>query len=424
MRILILGINYFPERTSVAPFTTGLSEHLAERGHHVYVVTAFPYYPEWRVWLEYRGEITRLETRSGVTIRRVRHFIPRRASSLVERLAHDFSFALAALVAGLAAGPCDVVYCSSPPPALALAAYAISRVRGVPYAIKLTDLASEAALATGIIHHGWLMACARAIERFVYRHARAVICLCSAFCDRLANDGPEPGRMNTNQLVVIPDWADTEAVRPVESDGSFRLQHGIGEEKFVILHTGNMGRKQDLIHVVRAAEKTRPDPRLLWVLVGEGEERPLLEYAGRTLPNLLLLPLQPAAALGQMYAGADLLLLHQKKKVKDAVIPSKLLTYMASGKPVLCAAHAESTAAALVRDAECGQIVEPENPDALAEAALVLRDDLTFYKRSRQSCREQLCRPLSQPLTHTWGANGRRYVVENFERAYVLGLYD
>ena len=71
MRILILGINYFPERTSVSPFTTGLSEHLAASGHEVRVVTAFPYYPEWRTWKEYRGRLTQLEMRNGVEIRRV-----------------------------------------------------------------------------------------------------------------------------------------------------------------------------------------------------------------------------------------------------------------------------------------------------------------------------------------------------------------
>ena len=111
MRILILGINYFPERTSVAPFTTGLGEHLASEGHDVQMVTAFPYYPEWKIWEEYRGRITQKEERRGVEIRRVRHYIPGRASSLVERLLHDFSFTAAALIAGLGASACDVVYC-------------------------------------------------------------------------------------------------------------------------------------------------------------------------------------------------------------------------------------------------------------------------------------------------------------------------
>jgi hypothetical protein len=96
-------------------------------GHTVRVVTAFPYYPEWRILERIPGTDSRkLETRRGVEIRRVLHFIPWRASSLVQRLVHDFSFTLAALIAGLAAGECDVIYCSCPPPALALAAFARS----------------------------------------------------------------------------------------------------------------------------------------------------------------------------------------------------------------------------------------------------------------------------------------------------------
>jgi colanic acid biosynthesis glycosyl transferase WcaI len=399
MRILILGINYFPERTSVSPFTTGLSEHLAAQGHTVRVVTAFPYYPEWRIQDEYRGRITQLETRRGVEIRRVLHFIPWRASSLVQRLVHDFSFTLAALIAGLAAGECDIVYCSCPPPALALAAFAISRIRSVPYSIKLTDLASDAALATGILREGTLVRSARVIERFAYRHARAVVCLCEVFRERLAREG-----LPAAQLAVIPDWGDTEAVCPVPGDGSFRHAYGIGSEQFVVLHTGNMGKKQDLLNVVRAAERTRSDPNLLWVIVGEGEERPIIEIAGKQLPNLRLLPLQPAAGLCQMYADADVLVLNQKTAVKDAVIPSKLLTYMAAGKPVLCAANAGSEAARLIGEAQCGLSVAPENPEALAEGALGLRADAT--------------------LRRTMGINGRAYAVRNFEKARVLSLYD
>ena len=152
----------------------------------------------------------------------MRHFIPRRASSLVQRLLHDFSFTGAALVAGLATGRCDVIYCSCPPPALALAGYFLSRIKNVPYVIKLTDLASDAALATGILQEGFLVRCARAVETFVYRHAEAVVCLCEGFCERLTQNGFLPVG-----CAVIPDWGDTEAIRPVPSDGSFRRANGI-----------------------------------------------------------------------------------------------------------------------------------------------------------------------------------------------------
>ncbi len=401
MRILILGINYFPERTSVSPFTTGLSEHLASQGHTVKVVTAFPYYPEWRTWKEYRGRITQKEVRRGVQIRRVRHFIPRRASSLIQRLLHDFSFTAAALAAGLVAGECDVIYCSCPPPALALAAYVLSRIKNVPYVIKLTDLASDAALATGILQEGMLVRCARAMERFVYRHAQAVVCLCEGFREKLAQSG-----IPADRLRLIPDWGDTEAIRPVRSDGHFRNANRIAREKFVVLHTGNMGKKQDLLNVVRAATASTGDPNLLWVIVGEGEERALLERESKTsgLGNLLLLPLQPVETLCQMYAAADVLLLNQKAAVKDAVIPSKLLTYMASGQPILCAASSESVASRLIREAGCGVVVKPEDPSALVEGAIALRADAS--------------------LRVEMGTNGRAYAERNYNKARVLDLYE
>ena len=64
-----------------------------------------------------------------------------------------------------------------------------------------------------------------------------------------------------------------------------------------------------------------------------------------------------------MYAAADVLLLNQKAAVKDAVIPSKLLTYMASGRPVLCSASTESVASQLIRKAGCGLVAAPSSAE-------------------------------------------------------------
>ena len=105
-----------------------------------------------------------------------------------------------------------------------------------------------------------------------------------------------------------------------------------------------------------------------------------------------------------MYAAADVLLLNQKAAVKDAVIPSKLLTYMASGRPVLCSASTESVASQLIRKAGCGLVVEPEAPGALVEGAIALRAESTF--------RAQM------------GTEGRQYVERNYNKARVLDSYD
>ena len=399
MRILVIGINYAPEKTSVGPFTSGLCEHLTVKGHQVTVVTAFPYYPEWRIWDGYRGSLHRREIMNGVVLHRVAHYVPYKASRLMERLAYDLTFTLSAFAAALFLGKCDVIYCSCPPPTVALAAYVLSKIRGVPYVIKLTDLASDAALATGILKEGLAFRMARTLEGFLYRKARTVVCLCQGFIDKLRTRG-----VPAEKFHLIPDWGDTERIRQVDSDGTFRSVNGFRGEQFLILHSGNMGKKQNLINVVKAAEWSQGEKEFVWVLVGQGEDLPALKLAAERAPNLSILPLQPAEAMPQMYAAADVLLLNQIAAMEDAVIPCKLLTYMAAGRPIIAAVSPNSEAARVIRLANCGVIVAAEDPEALSIAVRSLKHD--------------------PDLRRELGANARAYAEKHFTKASVLEAYD
>jgi len=401
MRILVIGINYAPERTSVAPFTTGLCEHLATQGNQVTVVTAFPYYPEWRVWDGYRGLLYRREVLHGVEVRRVAHFVPGKPSSLLQRLAYDLTFTLAAFLAALFTGKCDLIYCSCPPPTVAFAAYLLGIMKRAPFVMKVTDLASDAALSTGIMKNTLGIRLARAFEGFTCRKALAVVCLCQGFIDRLSERG-----VPAEKLQLIPDWGDTQEIRPQARDASFRQAHDISSGAFVVLHTGNMGKKQDPANVVRAAQLSQDDPDLVWLLVGHGEERAALEQAIQQhgLTNIHMLPLQPAATLSRMYAAADVLLVNQRKAVEDAVIPSKLLTYMAAGRAVVAAVSERSETARQVSRANCGVVVPAEDPRVLVDAACALRSAPAFCQRL--------------------GKNGRAYAETNFTKSSVLLRYD
>jgi colanic acid biosynthesis glycosyl transferase WcaI len=267
--------------------------------------------------------------------------------------------------------------------------------------MKLTDLASDAALSTGIMKSSVCIRLARAFEALTYRKALAVICLCQGFVDRLRERGVPPEKLH-----LIPDWGDTKQIRPQARDASFRQAHDIPSGAFLVLHTGNMGKKQDLANVVRAAQLSRSDPDLVWLLVGQGEERAALEQEIRqhSLRNIRLLPLQPADTLSRMYAAADALLVNQRKAVEDAVIPSKLLTYMAAGRAVLAAVSERSETARHVRRANCGVVAPAENPRALVDAACALRSAPAFCQRL--------------------GKNGRAYAEANFTKNSVLQRYD
>jgi len=401
MRVHFFCTNYMPEKSGMAPFATGLCEHFARKGHEVTAVVAFPYYPAWRVWDGYRGRLYQREHINDVNVRRVWHFVPSRASSLLQRLAHDLSFTFSVLLAGSFGGKFDLICCVCPPPTLALAAYLLAKIRRKPYVIILTDLASDAAVATGILKDGPVVRLARAIEAFAYFRAAKVICICDGFVEKLTARSIAPER-----LKLIPLWGDTEKIYPIEGVTEFRKANQFTQDQFLVMYTGNIGKKQDLMNVVRAAELSRDLAGLVWVLVGQGEERSAIEDAirQRQLKNITILPFQPAERLSEMYSGADVLLLNQKAAVVDSVIPSKLLTYMAAGRPVLAAVSDKSETARYVERAKCGLIIHSEDPRALVEAALSLREDSAIRQK--------------------FGSNGRAYVRQHFTKEKVLHEYD
>jgi colanic acid biosynthesis glycosyl transferase WcaI len=401
MRVHFFCTNYVPEKSGMAPFAAGLCEHFASKGHEVTAVVPFPYYPAWRVWDGYRGRLYQREHINDVKVRRVWHFVPGRASSLLQRLAHDLSFTFGVLLAGLFVGKFDLICCVCPPPTLALAAYLLAKIRRKPYVIILTDLASDAALATGILKDGPVVRLARAVEAFAYLKAAKVVCICDGFVEKLTARSIAP-----EKLKLIPLWGDTEKIYPIEGATEFRKANNFTEDQFLVMYTGNIGKKQDLMQVVQAAELSKDITGLVWVLVGQGEERSAIEDAlgQRQLKNIALLPFQPAESLAEMYSAADVLLLHQKAAVVDSVIPSKLLTYMAAGRPVLAAVSDRSETARYVQRAKCGLIIHSEDPEALVQAALSLRAEPTF--------RQKL------------GSNGRAYVEQHFTKEKILQEYD
>lgn len=171
---------------------------------------------------------------------------------------------------------------------------------------------------------------------------------------------------------------------------------------FLVVHTGNMGAKQDLDTVISAGLLLGASSRYRFALVGDGSERPRLErlISQTGASNVAIVGIQPEGAYPSLLAASEVCILSQRANVKDSVVPSKLLSYMAAGRPIIAAAAATSAAAQLIRDAGCGLVIEPEDPKAMASAVIALCNDPALRVRL--------------------GAAGRSYVTVNFDRAKVL----
>jgi len=369
MNLLVLSINYAPESTGFAPHVSALCEYLVGQGHGVTVLTGFPFAPNWSRWPEYKGQFIKREHLNGIQVVRLTHFIPRRAGQMLQRLLMEGSFCLMALCLSLTKVGSDwdlILYVGSQP-SIAMLAKWLARIRSIPYIVSIQDLAAQAAAGVGIVKAPRLVRILDRFEYLAYGGASGAIVLCEAFQSALIAHGYPAERIR-----VIRSPVDIERIRPVMPDPAFRQNQHFAEDDFVVLYSGSMGLKQGLANVVEAAKLLKDKcPVVKWLLIGDGELKPVLQELVARYDlgeRVRLLPLQSEGYMSTMFASADILLLSQLSAVKDTVIPSKLLTYMAAGRGVLAVASPSSQAAILLNDAKGGLLVQPEDPVALAHA--------------------------------------------------------
>lgn len=396
LRILIIGVNYAPEVLGIAPYNTQLAEHLAGVGHEVSVLTTFPYYPQWTTHPAYRhGAPFRREVINGVKVLRSPVLLPRKRTAL-QRVLFDSSLAATALVNSVGIADLDVVICVSPPLQLGVTGWLIARSRRARFLLHLQDIVPDAAIAVGLMQEGSAARVARYLELFVYGRANHISVISDGFVRNLADK-----RVSSHKLSVMPNWVETSQF-DVGADPAMRVALGVQNGETLVVHAGNIGAKQGLETVVDAAAELAGE-QIVMALVGDGNSRQELEERASRLglSKLRFFPIQ--ADFPATLAAADVLVLSQRAEVLDSVAPSKLLSYMAAGKPVVACVHERSEAGQIIRDAGCGVLVPPDDPRALAAAVRMLHSHPDRYVNLGQA--------------------GRRHVAQNYERLDVLGRW-
>ena len=391
MRLLVLCPHYEPDVAPTGVVMTAIAAELARMGHEIRVVTSLPWYRQHRVEAGWRGRLVRTDPADGgVSITRV-HPFPTAKGTIAARAAGFAGFtALASGAAFASRARPDAVLAMSPPITLGVAGWSLARRWRVPFVFNVQDIFPDAAVDSGAVRGRRLIAVAHRLERFIYERADAVTVLSE---DMRANVATKLGAGHRTLVRVIPNFCDTDRIRPRSHSTAYRAEHGLGS-RIVVMYAGNVGFSQPLDLVVSAARSYRHRDDVVFVVNGEGSARAALEASAADLPNVVFTDYQPAERLDEVLASADFHVIVLRKGLARASVPSKLYSILAAGRPVVASVDPGTEVTRVLDAARCGVAVAPEDPDEFISAVGSLLDDAgqleAMGRRGRAFVEEQM----------------------------------
>lgn len=361
MHILLLNEYYPPDTSATAKMAAQVAETLAQ-AHRVTVVAGRPSYDPDEF---YPYALLRKEIRNNVTVERVgSSAFPR--SDMRKRVSNYLSY-LALAVPRATALQADVVLAMTDPPVAGIAGAFVARMTRRPFVYNIRDLYPEMAVTGDIVkRNAWT-------ERWEKMHRRAlqtasrVIVLGDDMRDRVLSKGIAPERVR-----VVRDGASIPTAAPDPIDPCVQeIRCGF---PFVVLHAGNLGFYGAWTTLVEAAKILHNEDNG-FVFVGDGANRAALEAEANGLNNVRFLDFRPPEQIPHVMMAGDLHIITVRRGLEGVVVPSKLYSTLAAGRPVLVVASPKCDAARIVGDSGCGFVADPDDPNAVAAAIRAARDN-------------------------------------------------
>jgi colanic acid biosynthesis glycosyl transferase WcaI len=362
MKIILSCINYAPEHAATANYSTDSSLFFIEQGHQVNVVTAFPYYPQWKKRKQDKGRLFQREQYQNAEVFRGYLYVPENVTTL-KRLWHELTFSLFAFLNFLRAGRPDAIIIFIPPFSIGVIGVLAKLLWKRPLIINIQDLPLDAALALGMIKPGLFTRIIQKIENWVYRNADLVTTISPAMMDNVRSKG-----VAQDNLVLVPNWIDLRNYEVAIEKDKFISKYPDQKTKFTIAYAGNFGKKQGLDILLHLAKQLESEQSIHIFIIGDGADKPrLLNLADEmNLANVTFLPFLSQDEYKEMLEDIDLVFIAQRNEAGNNFFPSKLLGLMAQGKPVLVSADIDSELARVIQEAGCGLVSPYGDIPALA----------------------------------------------------------
>lgn len=381
MHILVLSEAFPPETKSASTLFFELAESLVKRGHKVSVVTRMPRY-NVAEGTDLRS-LPRKENMSGIEV--YRHQTPPLARNIpIIRGLEHFLLGFIFFFGGMKIKDFDLVVVYSPPLPLGISGYWLGRMRKRPVVVNIQDLYPQTVIDLGLLKNKLLIKISRIMESFIYRKSNFITVHSQGNREFVIKNGARPG-----STAVVHNWVNTELIKPGDKINAFSQKYDLSD-KFVVSFAGVMGFAQGLEVVVEAAKMLKDKSDIQFVFVGDGIKKTELQKIAEKnqLKNVLFIPTQPLSVYPQILHASEICLVTLRKDLATPVVPGKLLSIMAAGRPVVASLPLAGDTPKIIERYDCGISVEPGNPAELAKAIIKLYNDKTLREKMGENGRK------------------------------------
>ena len=391
MEIIFINQYFYPDTASTAQLLTELCISLTTNNKITVLCGAPSYNP-----------IKNIKVKGPFHVEKYRNVrIVRTASTsfsrahMIGRGLNYLSYLLNASLASLLIEKPDLVVAMTDPPIVGIIGWLVQKRRKVPMVLIVNDLHPDIGVLLGKLRNRWIIKGLDAAVRFILKKANQVVVLGKTMQKRVMAKGVDAGKVS-----IIPSWADIDLITPQPKENPFSLEHGIVND-FTVMYSGNLGLSQNLNSIIDTALILKKEPNIRFLFIGDGAAKAdLVQSAERHhLRNVLFLPYQPKEMLRYSLSSGDIHLVPLDKHLQGYLVPSKVYGIMAAGRPFIALVGEDSEVAEIVKEFDCGIVVEPDNPEALAQTILELSGNPQYLKEMGRRGREAVVKYFSREAT-------------------------
>jgi len=395
MDILFINQYFYPDTASTAQLLTELCISLASK-HKITVLCGAPSYNPTKK-IKVKGLFEREKHHNISVVRTASTGFSR--NNMIGRSLNYLSYLLIASLASLLVEKPDIVVAMTDPPIVGLIGWLVQKRRKVPMVLIVNDLHPDIGVLLGKLRNQWIIKGLDTAVRFILKKASHVVVLGKLMQRKVIAKG-----VDADKVSIIPSWADIDLITPQLKENPFSLEHGIVND-FTVMYSGNLGLSQNLHSIIDTALLLKDEPNIRFLFIGDGAAKTSLKQSAERhhLRNVSFLPYQPKEVLRYSLSSVDIHIVPLDKRLQGYIVPSKVYGIMAAGRPFIALVGEDSEVAEIVKEFDCGILVEPNNPEALARTILELRGKPQYLEKI--------------------GVRGREAVVKHFSREAICKQY-